>query len=130
MDDLRETVLRKIEDQKDELIGFLQMLVRAPSMFGSERQAQDVVAGKLRDIGMTVDMWEPNRQELSKHPAYTETPRDYASRPDVVGLMKGLGGGQSLILNGHIDVVSPEPVSSWKFDPWAATIKDGRMYGR
>lgn len=35
-----------------------------------------------------------------------------------------------MILNGHIDTVSPEPVSEWTHDPYAADIVDGRMYGR
>ncbi len=43
---------------------------------------------------------------------------------------KGRGGGRSLVLNGHIDVVSPEPVSWWAYDPWGATIVDDHMYGR
>jgi len=33
-------------------------------------------------------------------------------------------------LNGHIDVVSPEPFSSWSEDPWKGVIKDNRLYGR
>ena len=39
-------------------------------------------------------------------------------------------GGKSLVLNGHIDVVSPEPVDWWTYDPWGATVTNGRMYGR
>ena len=42
----------------------------------------------------------------------------------------GQGGGRSLILNGHVDVVSPEPVSAWTHDPWGAEIVGDRMYGR
>lgn len=34
-----------------------------------------------------------------------------------------------MIINGHIDVVSPEPASDWPYDPWAAEIFDGKMYG-
>jgi acetylornithine deacetylase len=34
------------------------------------------------------------------------------------------------VLNGHIDVVSPEPLSAWTYDPWAAEIVGDRMYGR
>jgi len=49
----------------------------------------------------------------------------------------GAGGGRSLILNGHTDVVSPEPLGAWTMDPFAARVvpgqgnrSRGRMYGR
>jgi acetylornithine deacetylase len=36
----------------------------------------------------------------------------------------------SMILNGHVDVVSPEPADQWQHDPWGAEIEDNRLYGR
>ena len=38
--------------------------------------------------------------------------------------------GRSLVLNGHVDVVSAEPLDRWARDPFGAEIADGRMYGR
>ena len=39
--------------------------------------------------------------------------------------------GRSLILNGHIDVVSPEPTAQWgDVDPFGAHREDGWMVGR
>jgi acetylornithine deacetylase len=35
-----------------------------------------------------------------------------------------------LILNCHIDVVSPEPLAMWKHEPFGAEIESGRLYGR
>jgi acetylornithine deacetylase len=35
-----------------------------------------------------------------------------------------------LILNGHIDVVSPEPLDQWTHDPWAADLVGDWLYGR
>ena len=32
--------------------------------------------------------------------------------------------------NGHIDVVSAEPRGAWTSDPFAAEVRDGRLYGR
>ncbi len=48
----------------------------------------------------------------------------------MAGVHKGAGGGRSLIVQGHIDVVSPEPVEAWSTDPWQPTIVGDRMYGR
>ncbi len=44
--------------------------------------------------------------------------------------MEGDAAKMSLILNGHIDVVSPEPVDQWQHDPWGAEIEENRLYGR
>ena len=42
----------------------------------------------------------------------------------------GAADGRSLILNGHIDVVSPEPSSLWTRDPFARAVDGEWMYGR
>jgi acetylornithine deacetylase len=38
--------------------------------------------------------------------------------------------GRSLILNGHIDVVSPEPTAMWSSDPFVARRDGDWLYGR
>lgn len=47
-------------------------------------------------------------------------------RPNVVATIKGHGGGRSLMLNGHIDTVPPFGME----DPFGASIRDGKLYGR
>jgi acetylornithine deacetylase/succinyl-diaminopimelate desuccinylase family protein len=48
-------------------------------------------------------------------------------RPSIVGIVRGSGGGKSLMLNGHIDTVT---CLSHKGDPLSGEIKDGKLYGR
>jgi acetylornithine deacetylase len=48
-------------------------------------------------------------------------------RPNVVATIKGSGGGRSLMLNGHIDVVGVEGMTHAPFD---AHETGGRLYGR
>jgi len=31
------------------------------------------------------------------------------------------------MLNGHIGVVTPEPVERWASDPWRAEVRDGNL---
>lgn len=50
-----------------------------------------------------------------------------AQRPNVVALLKGTGGGRSLLFNGHLDVVGTEGMTH---APFAADVRDGRLYGR
>lgn len=40
------------------------------------------------------------------------------------------GGGDSLILNGHVDVVPAGDEANWHYPPWQGTITNGRVYGR
>lgn len=47
-------------------------------------------------------------------------------RPNVIGRLRGSGGGRTLILNAHMDVVPVEGME----DPFSARIEDGKLYGR
>lgn len=47
-------------------------------------------------------------------------------RPSVVGVLRGHGGGRSLMLNGHIDTVGPGDMKS----PFTPRVEQGRLYGR
>jgi acetylornithine deacetylase len=49
------------------------------------------------------------------------------NRGSVVGVIKGSGGGKSLMLNGHIDTVS---VANMDIDPVKPEMKEGKLYGR
>ena len=39
------------------------------------------------------------------------------------------GGGPTLVLNSHMDVVDPS-TQTWQTPPFVATVRDGRVYGR
>jgi acetylornithine deacetylase len=55
----------------------------------------------------------------------------FEGRPQLVARFPGSGGGRTLLLNGHVDVVDVEPRSDWTLpDPFAAVVRDGLLYGR
>lgn len=78
-----------------------------------EAQCQTAIAAHLAALGMEVDRFEA-----------------LPGRDDVVGTLRGDGFGQSLILNGHVDVVPAGDPALWPHDPWAGEIADGRIWGR
>jgi acetylornithine deacetylase len=45
---------------------------------------------------------------------------------NVVGILKGTGGGRSLLLNGHLDTVGVAGME----EPFSGAIRDGKLYGR
>lgn len=49
------------------------------------------------------------------------------NRPNVLARWPGRGGGKSLLLTGHMDVVSVENMEG---DPFDGRIENGRLYGR
>ncbi len=66
-------------------------------------------AGSLSSIGLEVAIHEPE-----------------PDRPSVVGILRGNGGGRSLMLNAHYDTVGIEGMA----ESFSARIRDGRLYGR
>jgi len=133
--EVKKEVLVEIDKNKDSLISFLRDIVNVPSVTGTKEvgKAQKVVKKKFEEIeGLKIETWEPDIEELKKYPEYPIRTEEwsYEGRPNVIGILEGKGEGKSLILNGHIDVVSPEPISAWNHDPWSGEIDGNRMYGR
>ncbi len=67
------------------------------------------VASWLKDAGLEVETVEP-----------------VAGRPSVVGVLRGSGGGHSLMLNAHMDTVGAGGMAR-AFEP---VVTGGRIYGR
>ena len=48
-------------------------------------------------------------------------------RQQTIARLRGTGGGQSIMLNGHIDI---DPLASgWTRDPFDPWIADGKLFG-
>jgi len=142
---VQDRLFKSFNDRREEMIRFLQGLVRIPSIMvtGKERECQEFVASRLAKIGCTVDKWESDWDAVKRAvssktgrplyvPVETWMPsyQGFKNRPNVVGVLKGSGGGRSLLLNGHVDVVPAGARERWTRDPWSAEIDDGKLYGR
>lgn len=123
-------VFDEIEKKREELAHTTSELVKIPSLIGEETEAQRYMESKYGEAGLRVETFEADLDEIRKHPAYIEIPHSYKNRPNVIGFLEGSDEFPSLILNGHVDVVSPEPTDKWRYDPWGGEIKDGEIYGR
>ena len=116
---------------KEEAVQTLQNVVRINSTTGQEQEAQAYIEQLMKSIGMEVDVWCPTDEELRQMDQYgTCGASDLGERPNVVGTVRGSGGGRSLIMNGHIDTVPVNDPSAWLYPPYSAEIIDDKMYGR
>jgi len=124
-------ILKQIDSSRDELVELLQRLISFPSVTGKEGDIQAFIADRLRDEQLDVDVWEPDLAELQEHPSFVASPQDFDGRPNVVGRWAGTGGGgRSLLLNGHVDVIPPGQEEAWTGGAWSGAIEGSRMYGR
>lgn len=108
----------------------LQRLVQEASTRGEESGAQAVIIEKCRELGLEMDIWEIGDNGISAHPAFCSDRKDFNGNPNAVGIMRGTGGGKSMILNGHIDVVPAGDKKDWERDPFSGHIECGKLYGR
>ncbi len=125
-----EKVTAWIDRNQDEVIQFLQDIIRIPSVTGNEGPVQDYIEAYTKEMGLAVERFVPSLDELRTHPAYVKEAEPYDGRPNVVATMKGTGGGRSLLFNGHIDVIPEGADENWEHGAWSGDIADGKMYGR
>jgi acetylornithine deacetylase len=127
---MKKHLLNTVDSMSEDIIGFLRELIRFRSVTGDEGEIQEFIARKAGATGLHVDVFEPEWEALKRHPASIPVTRDYKGRPNVVATLKGRGGGRSLLLNGHVDVIPATAHDAWQHGPWSADLIDGRVYGR
>lgn len=122
---IEQQVLKKIDTE--DMLRFIEELVRTPSYGGSETKAQVLVANKLKELGFYLDTWEIDFSELQKHPRFSMS----FNRLEGTGVVGSIGEGKkSIIICGHIDTVEPGEEKFWRTPPLKATVEDKRLYGR
>jgi acetylornithine deacetylase len=120
-----QRVIAEIDAMRDDILQTLSTAVQIPSitpkypglsyeeLVGGETRCNESLRPTYEAAGAAIDQWE-------------EEP----GRANLVGVVKGAGGGRSLIFNGHIDTVPPGDPTTWKWgDPWSGRIEDGKLYG-
>ncbi len=121
-----------IDEHREDILALNRKLVSIPSVNrypnGDEAEVQGVIYHLLEELECETDMFIPTEVKgLIEHPAYLKH-RNYENRPNVVGTLKGSGGGKSILFSGHVDTV-PLGMEPWSIDPYAGKVKDGKQYG-
>lgn len=128
--ELERRLRAAVADRRDDLFELTAQLVRVPTVLGHEEEAQRIVDDRLRGAGFAVERVQVDAEAALADPHAGYPALSYEGRTSVVGRLAGSGGGRSLHLNGHVDVVPVEHPGEWTYDPWGATIAEGRLWGR
>jgi succinyl-diaminopimelate desuccinylase len=111
----REMLAGWVDEERQQLIDFLQGFVRAksPNPPGDTRIAADFIKDYLDRFSLPYRVIAPQE-----------------TMPNIVGSFEGGSPGRHLVLNGHIDCFPVGEGQGWTQDPWGGAIVDGRLYGR
>lgn len=128
-----ERVLEVIDDHAGQIIDALRDLVRRPSVSGSDEEnaIQAVLARQLSGMGLDVDHWPIPLAEVMAADGFPGAEVTRREAWGLVACVRGTGGGRSLMLNAHVDVVPPGDLRAWPADgPFSGTADGGFVYGR
>ncbi|HXS07682.1 MAG TPA: acetylornithine deacetylase/succinyl-diaminopimelate desuccinylase family protein [Rhizomicrobium sp.] len=117
-----DNVLREIEAREDEIVALTQDLIRFPTVNPPGEAYQpcaEFFGARLKRRGFQVEYVRAQGApgDSDKYP-----------RINVIGRREGSSPGPCVHFNGHLDVV--QTGAGWTLDPFAGTVKDGRVYGR
>ncbi len=100
-------------------VTLLQDLIRIPSPNppGDARAIASFVEGFMRSVGCDTHEYAPDNKPEAV---------------SAVGILRGQHDGPTIMLHAHIDTVpiAADEAGRWSVDPYAAIIKDGKVYGK
>ena len=123
-------VLAAVAAGQAEVEDLIGDLVRARTLLGAEAAGQEVMRRAFAGLGLDPLDVPLDAETLRASPAASPFGWDVGGKASVTATWPGTGAGRSLILNGHIDVVSPEPSALWSSDPFEPRRDGEWMYGR
>ncbi|MGE0132149.1 MAG: acetylornithine deacetylase/succinyl-diaminopimelate desuccinylase family protein [Blastocatellales bacterium] len=119
---IETSVTKRVDELADEMVEFLCQLVRIPTINPPGANYADcatLIGEKLKELGYEVRYVEAE--------GLPECSRQFP-RVNVMARMEGQRARPTLHFNGHLDVVPPG--EGWTVDPFAALVRDGKIYGR
>ena len=130
MTDIKNQIDSAVDAAWEEIVSFIQTSVQSPSLANNEGPVQELVQNKFDSLGLITRRIPVIFDAIKDHPAFCDDGFSPNTRVNVIGQWNNDGGGKSLILNGHVDVVPTGPEELWHESPWSGSIKNGKIYGR
>lgn len=110
----------------DRAIDDLVELVKIPSLDGTsaEVDAQRFMAELFAADGFDVRTWDVDVPATLADPQFPGQEVERSAGLGVVATLHGSGGGKTLLINGHTDVVPIGDPNQWSVDPFSGAIGD------
>ena len=112
---LADDVKQFLQAQDESAARLLSQLIRYHSLVSNEEEIQSFIYDYLCVLGSLHPQFASIDEDIVDDPDYTNVPghKTYEGRNNVVVRVPGLGGGRSVLLNSHSDIVpGPEGVFS------------------
>ncbi|WP_431955765.1 M20 family metallopeptidase [Nocardia lijiangensis] len=118
-------VLDRIDGLRDELVAALAdaIAIRSVNPTYPDQDYDDLVGGESEVAGLLAGLY---REAGAETELFGKAP----GRDNVVGVLRGSGGGRSLIFNGHVDVVPADDPAQWTHAPFTPYVDDTHVWGR
>jgi succinyl-diaminopimelate desuccinylase len=100
---------------ENEIVELTLKLVKIPTENppGNYGEISKVIKAEMENAGLTTRVAEGQPGKIN-----------------VFGLKQGQSDDFTLLLSGHMDVISAGDPAAWKFPPFEAKVHDGRIWGR
>jgi succinyl-diaminopimelate desuccinylase len=119
---MNERLFRAVDSRRDDLVALASELIRFPTVNPpgeAYTPCAEYIGRRLKSRGFETRLIRGEG---------TPGDNDRYPRTNVVARREGRAPGAVVHFNSHIDVV--EAGEGWTLDPFAGTVKDGRVYGR
>ena len=125
-------ILAAVAAEEAAMVELLTELVETPTPLGDEMAGQAIMRRAFAGLGLEPFDVPLDAAALAGHPGASPFSWDVAGKSNVLATWEPAApaDGRSLVLNGHIDVVSPEPSVLWSGPPFAARRDGDWLYGR
>lgn len=115
-----DDVSARVHSLMPGVIGDLEELIALPSVAFPGFPAEPVERMAQRTLELLREAGVPNAH-------FADVPHGY---PPIYGEVRGPEGSPTVVLYAHYDVQPAPESQGWTTDPWTATHRDGRIYGR
>ncbi len=129
-DELERELHHAVAAEADAIEDLLRTLVEQPTTLGHEEAGQQVMRKAFRDLGVDPVDVPMDAAALRENPEAAPFDWEVDGKANVVATWGRERGGRSLVLNGHVDVVPPEPLAEWRRPPFSAERDGDWIYGR
>jgi acetylornithine deacetylase/succinyl-diaminopimelate desuccinylase-like protein len=119
-------LLTRIDGMESELVKLTLDLLRVRSISpdAEYKEIVRVLNDVYASLGLEVKWMTASEDQVVKKTGFAKYPRH-----NILGRLKGSGGGPSLAIFSHMDTVDAADLDAWKSDPYVPELTGGKIFG-